>query len=330
MKILVTGGTGFLGQKVAERLASLGHSVTVCGRNALQKNNTAITFIKVDLKNEAEVIESCKDKDYVIHCGAKSGPWGRYEDYYSTNVIGTKNVIKACLVNSVKRLIHISTPSLYFNFTDRFNIKESDPLPSQSCCDYSITKRLAEEEIDLAIAKGLKVITLRPRGIFGPGDTTIFPNVINALQKNKFPLMNEGKSLIDLTFVENVVDAIILSLFAPDKALGKKYNITNGESWHLIDLLKWLSSKLNISFQVNKVNYRIAYYIAGAMEWISRTFCGYKPPLFTRYSIGLLAKSQTLNIDAARQDLGYIPKISIEEGLEQFMKWWKEKSENTR
>lgn len=313
MKILITGGTGFLGSRVARRLALEGHSVTAAGSK------------KMDLRNGDEVDNACRGQDIVIHCGALSAPWGREEAFYETNCLGTKHVIEGCFKHSVKRLIHISTPSLYFDFRDRFNINESEPLP-RPCNAYAHSKRLAEEEIDRAFQEGLEVITLRPRGIFGPGDTTIFPRLILANREKKLPLINEGKALLDLTYVDNVVDAILLAMQAPKSALGKKFNITNGEPWTALALIKCLLSHLNEPFYPKQVPYSVAYGAAWMMELYSKYFNDFKEPRFTRYSVGVIAKSQTLDIQAAKTELGYVPKVGIEEGIHQFVKWWKNES----
>lgn len=328
MNILITGGLGFLGWRTAKRLALIGNNVTVASRTFDPEKDLLtdkITFRKMDLQNEQEVLDACRKQDIIVHCGALSSPWGRYEEFYKTNVLGTKHVIKGCVVHDVKRMIHISTPSIYFDFNNRLNIKEEDPLPKKACNAYAQTKLLAELEIDKAFKEGLKVVTLRPRGIFGPGDTTIFPRLIEANRKQGLPLINGGLSLIDLTYVENVVDAILLSITSSDSILGKKFNITNDEPWTALNLMKCLFDKLDEQFHSKQLNYYLAYSVAWGMELISKYIRDYKEPTFTRYSVGVISKSQTLDIHAAKQELGYCPSISIQQGLSFFAKWWKEK-----
>src|SRR3990167_11027734 len=121
MKALVTGGTGFLGKALSLRLQEVGFDVTILGRNPiickqLEENNFHI--VKADLTDKDVIVNACKNQDYVFHCGALSSPWGKYKDFYSANVIGTRNVISGCFKHKVTRLIHVSTSSIYFSFND--------------------------------------------------------------------------------------------------------------------------------------------------------------------------------------------------------------------
>lgn len=321
MKVLVTGGTGFLGKALSLKLQQSGFEVSILGRNSsicaqLEKNNFRI--IKADLADEKAIIDACKDQKYVFHCGALSSPWGSYKNFYLANVLGTRNVISGCFKHQVSRLIHVSTPSIYFNFKDRRNISEDEPLPAVAVNAYAKTKRLAENEIDSAYRNSLPVITLRPRGLFGPGDTAIIPRLIRTHNSMPLPLFNEGKVLLDMTYIDNVVDALMACMDAPPEAIGRKFNISNGQPMYLIDLLEKLFNALEIPLKTRPVNYTVAHSAALLTEWFYQLFLSSKEPPFTRYTLGLLAKDQTLDISAAKSILRYNPKISIEEGLKRF------------
>jgi len=325
---LVTGGTGFLGGRLARRLHAAGWRISVLGRNeaagrALEA--AGIRFIRADLADAATVDAACRGQDMVFHSGARSSPWGRYADFYHDNVTATENVIAACEQWKISRLIHVSTPSIYFDFTDQLNIPESQPLPAKPANHYVRTKLLAEAAVDAAAARGLAVVTLRPRAIFGPGDTTLFPRLIRAHGSRGFPLIGDGDPLMDITCVENVVDALLLAAEAPATALGEKFNVTNGEPWPRSRLLAALFSEIGRPLKTRRVNYRVARCAATVLENISNVFtlAHWEPPL-TRYTAGVLAKSQTLDISAARSILGYEPRVSIADGLREFGAWWKE------
>lgn len=325
-KVLVTGGTGFLGKQLAFKLQALGYDVSVLGRNRFIGNQLSargLQFLPVDLTNKEAIIAACKGQDYVFHCGALSSPWGKYQNFYNANVLGTRNIIRGCQTYGIQRLIHVSTPSVYFDFSHRLNISENDHLPSKLANHYAETKLLAEAEVNQAHQQGLPVITIRPRGIFGPGDTTILPRLIKANNQTGIPLIDEGKAYIDMTYVDNVVDALLLCQNAPSHLLGRIFNITNGEPMYLADLLEMLMKKLDYPVKLKPISYQTASWVAATMEFLSNTLFLSREPLLTRYTVGLLAFSQTLDITAAKVELGYQPKIGIEEGLDMFVKWWK-------
>ncbi|MBA3661015.1 MAG: NAD-dependent epimerase/dehydratase family protein [Gammaproteobacteria bacterium] len=322
MKVLVTGATGFLGKALSFRLQKMGYEVTVLGRNleiCRQLEGSIFRVLKSDLTNNNQIINACENQNYVFHCGALSSPWGKYQDFYSANVIGTQNVVQGCMAHNINRLIHVSTPSIYFDFTDKCNISERDVLPLKSVNAYAKTKLLAENEIDLAYQQGLSVMTIRPRGLFGPGDTAILPRLIKAHASMSLPLFKKGKVLVDMTYVDNVVEALILCMNAPNEAIGKKFNITNDEPMYIIELLEKLFMRLGIKLKTKFVNYQIANLVAGMLEHFYQLFYSNKEPPFTRYTLGLLAKDQTLNITAAKNILGYKPQVSIEEGLDRYV-----------
>nr|WP_090886022.1 NAD-dependent epimerase/dehydratase family protein [Evansella caseinilytica] len=326
MNMLVTGGTGFLGKKLAERLCQMKYRVTAIGRNqsvGKQLAESGITFIQADLGDKEVIKECCKGMDYVFHCGALSSPWGVYEEFYHSNVAGTVNVIEGCKEHRVKRLIYVSTPSLYFGYDPRLDVRETDALADTFINFYTKTKYWAEGKIDEAFAAGLPVITIRPRAIFGPGDNAIFPRLIQTGQEKFIPLIDGGNAMIDLTYVENVVDALLLCMTSPEQTLGEKYNITNGEQVLLKDVLTRTFHKLEQSFRVRRIPYPLAFRLAALLEWSAKKFQGGKEPLLTKYTVTVLARSQTLNIEKAKAELGYEPRITIDEGIALFAEWWK-------
>lgn len=329
MKALVTGATGFLGYALATRLQQMGWRVTATGRKreiGEELTQLGISFIPADLNEQQAVMSLCQEQEIVFHCAALSSPWGPYQRFYEANVVGTRHIIQGCEYHQVKRLVHVSTPSIYFRFKDQLNISEQDPLPTQKVNAYAETKWLAEQEIDQAAQDGLSVITIRPRALFGPRDQAIIPRLLKANERGFLPLIDEGKVWLDVTYVENVVDACLLCAESPSSTLGKKYNITNGEPMMLIDLLEKVFTLLNQPMKTKKISFSTAYRLAALLEFLAKTIGLGKEPVLTKYTVGLLGMSQTLNIDAAKNELGYLPRISIEEGLEEFIHWWRKQS----
>jgi nucleoside-diphosphate-sugar epimerase len=168
-------------------------------------------------------------------------------------------------------------------------------------------------------------VTIRPRAIFGPGDTTILPRLIQRLASGRLPVIGDGKNIADLSYVENVVDALLLCAESPKFTLGKKYNITNGEPVVLWDMIRQVAETLGYPPPRGRIPYRIADTAAGLLEVLCRLHPSQPEPPLTRYTVGVIANSTTLDISAARRDLGYNPRISVEEGFEKFIDWWKKK-----
>lgn len=326
-RVLVTGATGFLGGSLARALHKLGYAVTATGRNESygeKLREEGIAFIPCDLADGERIVPLCAGQDFVFHCGARSSTWGPYSDFYNSNVIGTRNILEGCRRYEVGRLIYVSTPSLYSDYTDRLNVSESAPLPSKAVNAYADTKLLAEREVDLAFSAGIPVITIRPRAIFGPGDQAILPRLLQASRQGRVPLINGGQALIDMTYIDNVVDALLKCMTSPEATLGKKYNITNGEPLPFLELMQRLFAQLEVPLRGKQISYRTAYAVASLLEWKARLTRSQKEPVLTRSTIGMLGKSLTLDITAAREELNYVPLIGMEEGVTAYVAWIKE------
>ena len=227
MKILVTGATGFLGKYVIEELLDHDYSIVAFGRNekvgkALESQR--VQFVKGDLSSIEELRQAFQEIDAVVHAGALSTAWGPWKAFYQANVIGTQNVLDLCREYEVKRLVYVSSPSVYAAGKDQFDIKESD-APTENHLNNYIRSKLASEKL-FPNYPDVPSIILRPRGLFGVGDTSILPRVLRLSRKIGIPLIRGGEQLMDMTCVENVALAIRLALEAKE-AYGQIYNITN-------------------------------------------------------------------------------------------------------
>lgn len=327
MKALVTGATGFVGKALALRLQEMGVEVTGIGRNPaglVQLEAAGVRAIQADLRDAAAIQNACQGQAVVFHAGALSTPWGRAQDFYQSNVIGTQNVIRGCEQHGVGRLVYVSTPSIYFRFAPRLDVSEDAPLPPQPANEYVHSKLLAEAEVDRAFARGLPTVTLRPRAIFGPGDTAILPRLIARLRTGKMPIIGDAQNIADLTYIDNVVDALVLCATSPWATLGKKYNITNGEPVKLWEMIAKLCAELGYPYPRRRISYRVADSLAAALEILYGLLPGHPEPPLTRYTVSVVAQSATLNIQAAQRELGYRPRISLAEGFTRFVRWWQE------
>jgi 2-alkyl-3-oxoalkanoate reductase len=314
MNILITGGTGFLGQHLARTLLLHGHQVRLLGRDMAPARaliNAGAQPVVADLRDRAAVAAACSGTDVVYHIGALSAPWGRRTDFFAINVGGTEAVLEGCRSHAVRRLIYVSSPSVVFDGRDHHNLTEAAPYPQRFASVYSLTKKLGE---DLVNAAGwCERVIVRPKAIFGPGDRALLPRMIAAARQGRLPQVGDGRNLVDLTYVENVADALVLALNA-EAAIGKTYMITNNEHIALWDVIRSVLRRLGIPSELRRVPLAVALLGAGLME--CRAALTGKEPLLTRYSAAILGRTQTYDISAARRDLGYVPRISVAEGIE--------------
>lgn len=322
--IVISGISSPIGISLSLMLANKGIPVLGFARHidSLKKIllHPLIQLQTADLNDEILMRSICSKADVVVHLAALSTPWGKYADFYHVNVEGTKSIIQAAKSAQVKRFIHLSTSSIYFNYRDRLNIREEDILPKKSVNAYTATKKMAEEVVDLAFYEGLPSITLRPRAIFGPHDKTLFPRVLKAYQGGGVPSFRKKSPIIDITYVDNVAHALWLAVNAPSSCFGQKYNITNGEPAPLESILRLLFDKLSIPLKTRRVPYFLAYLAASLSEL--KGYVIRKEPSFTRYGVGVLTYSQTLSIEKAKQELNYRPIISLNEGIKRYADWF--------
>lgn len=315
MTLLVTGGTGFLGRHLVRALLAHGHHVRMMGRDFSAAQGLIAAGaepVVADLREREGVIAACAGASAVIHAGALSAPWGRADDFHAINVGGTAAVLAGCRQHGVQRLIAISSPSVVFDGHDQRDLTETAPYPQRFISTYSLTKKLGEDLVRAASAD-LKTVILRPKALFGPGDQSLLPRLIAVAKTGRLPQVGAGANLVDLTYVENVVDAILLALAAP-AAVGKTYHITNDEHPSLWATIRTVLARLGLASELRVVPLPVALAAARGMEALAAVTR--REPTLTRYSVEILARTQTYDISAAKRDLGYAPRIPLSEAIE--------------
>ena len=184
MKVLVTGGGGFLGRHLALRLQQSGCQVSILGRQKYMGFPAEIETLQADLRDRDAVAQACQEKEAVFHAGGLTGIWGNKQDFYETNVEGTRNVIDGCLLQGVKKLIYTSSPSVVHDQMDKVNVDETVPYPTHYLSEYPRTKALAEKMVLEANGQeDLLTVALRPHLIWGPGDPHLVPRIKSKLSK---------------------------------------------------------------------------------------------------------------------------------------------------
>ena len=312
MKAIITGSTGGLGRNLGEYLTNKGWEVLGFGRNKAIGKELGYAFKAFDLSNLEQCLEAFEEADVVFHCAARSSPWGKYELFYNDNVIATKNVLSAMKKHNIPKLVHVSTPSIYFDFTDQREVKESYRA-KKFVNAYAQTKHEAEL---LVLASNLEVSIIRPRGIFGEYDTVLIPRLEKVAKKGFLPLIKNRDALVDITYVGNVVHAMYL---CATKELPKKsvFNITNDEPLAISKIFKMVMQSLGKEVKYKSIGYKTMMNLARVLEFIAKMSFG-NEPMITKYGVGLIAHDQTLDLQKAKEILGYESQFTIEEGLERY------------
>ena len=323
--IVVTGATGFLGSRIVESLADNAsyERVVAAGRTIEPerhiKHNKVVYQLGelTDLDYCRQIVKGCS---HIVNCASLSSPWGKYDEFYKANVLTNMNLIVACKEQKVKRFVYISTPSMYFNFEDRYNVTENEPLPEKLVNHYAETKLKAEQYL---ASCGMEYIALRPRAIIGRGDRVIMPRLLRAHREGRLKIIGKGINVMDLTAVSNVVRAVMLSLEAPAIHCGQVYNVTNGEPIRLWEGINYTLRALGLEEVKRKVPYPLALTVAKGVAWWAKRIGDGSEPAIVPYSVANLARSMTLDISKIKDRLGYAPGQTTYEAIDEFVSWFK-------
>ena len=315
MKAIITGATGGLGRNLVEFLLLKGWEVTAFGRNKRIGNALRVEFYAFDLSNKELTLKYFKNVDIVFHCAALSSPWGNYNSFYDANVVATQNIIDAMKIYNIKKLIHVSTPSIYFDFTNQLNIRETY-LPDKFVNNYAKTKYEAEQ---LILNSNIESVIIRPRGIFGEYDQVLVPRLEKIAKKGSLPLVKDREVIVDVTYVGNVVYALYLAATkdVPSKSI---FNITNDEPMNIKDIFILVMKSINVDVKFKCLPYSLLIGVARLLEGISKLKLTGEP-LVTKYGVGIISHTQILDISSAKEILGYKPIYTIEEGVKKYAKY---------
>lgn len=328
MKILVTGGGGFLGRRIVNRLLSRGCHVRVFQRSRHPDLEAqGVEVFSGSLADKPTLNRAVDGVDAVFHVAAKAGVWGKREEFESANVTGTRNLLECMDANGVRDLVYTSTPSVVFSGDSFEGADESLPYGRNWLCDYARTKAEAEAMVlSSHDGENRRCVALRPHLIWGPGDPHLLPRVIDAAVAGRLKQVGDGRNRVDITYVENAAEAHLQAWDALRKGVsgGKAYFLSQGEP---VVLWPWINSLLERIGErpLRKSISARAAYTAGAVAevlWKLLPLRG-EPPM-TRFVAVELSKSHWFSIEAARSDFAYQPEsYSTEQGLDAFVEWWK-------
>lgn len=325
---LVTGGGGFVGKAIVRMLTARGIACRVIGRHRYPEvEQLGAQSISCDIRDYGQLTEYVKGMDTVFHVAALAGIWGKWRDYYTINVEGTENVVKACREQGVARIIYTSTPSVIFNRRDIANGDENLPYAEKFLCHYAKSKVMAEKTVLAANRPELKTCAIRPHLIWGPGDPHLIPRLLESGRKGLLKKVGTGRNMVDISYVDNVAHAHILAadnLCGSGTAAGRAYFISQGQPVCLWDWINALFQRFDIPEVSRSVPFALAYGVGAVSEGVYRFFGSEQEPRMTRFLAEQLAKSHYFSCQRAQNDLGYSPIVSTAQGLEYLVKWVRE------
>ncbi len=320
MKALVTGAGGFLGRYIAEQLRARGDRVRAFSRKRYEElERLGVETVEGDLRDCGAVVRACDGVDLVFHVAAVAGLGGPWRHYFATNTLGTRNILRGCFEARVPRLVYTSSPSVTFDGGDQCGVDESAPYPARWLAHYPHSKALAEQSVLEANGKGgLLTCALRPHLIWGPRDRHLIPRLLDRARQGRLRRVGDGTNLIDMVYAENAAEAHLLAAGALKPgapAAGRAYFISQGEPvgcWQWIDELLALAGLPPVTKAISR---QAAWRIGWLLEHVWAALRLRSDPPMTRFLAAQLATSHYFDISAARNDFGYVPRISTEEGM---------------
>jgi nucleoside-diphosphate-sugar epimerase len=323
MRILVTGGGGFLGTSIIKELIkNPSYVVTNFSRHTYPHlEDLAVPTIKGDLRKRSDVDRALSfGFDAVFHVAALAGVWGKYEDYYEINYLGTKNLLESSKANGIKKFIYTSTPSVVFNKEDLLGVDESTPYATNFLNAYSETKTMAEKLVlEMNDNQSFLTCAIRPHLIWGPGDPHLFPRIIHKGKLGKLRIVGTGENLVDIVYVDNAAKAHVLAfhhLNSQSPVCGQAYFVGQERPVNLWNFINQILNTVKVESVSKSIDVSSAYRIGWFLEKLYKVLGINRPePPMTRFVALNLGKSHYFSHDKAKRDFGYAPEISIEEGL---------------
>jgi nucleoside-diphosphate-sugar epimerase len=311
--VLVTGASGLLGGRTARALLEQGHDVRVMQRRPARL--AGVDEVLADLTDRRAVRRAVSGCEAVVHLAAKvsvAGPWSSFE---RVNVVGTRLLLEASRAGSVSRFVHVSSPSVSHAGAALVGAPAQPADPGAARGSYARSKALAEQ---LALASNrpdLSVVAVRPHLVWGPGDQQLVGRVVERARAGRLVLVNHGHALIDTTYVDNAVTALLAALERAQETAGRAFVVTNGEPRTVAELLVRICQALRVPSPVRSVPTAVATRAGAVVErvWATRTTDG-EPPM-TRFLAEQLATAHWFDQRQTRQALHWMPHVPLEEGF---------------
>ena len=325
MKVLVTGGGGFLGKAIIRLLLDKGVAVRSFSRqNYPELAALGVEHCRGELSDLAAVTAAVAGCETVFHVAAKAGVWGPYSEYYQANVVGTENILQACRRQQVQRLIYTSSPSVVFDGSDMEGVDESVPYPPHYHSFYPQTKAQAEQLVLAANSRKLATVALRPHLIWGPEDNHLVPRILARGRQGALRKLGRRPCLVDTIYIDNAAEAHLQAaeqLKIDSPVAGNAYFLSNDEPLPLWDIINRILAAGDLPPVTKTISPNLAYAIGALLEKSYRLLNLKGEPRMTRFVAREMSTAHWFDLSAARRDFGYAPKVTIDEGLQRLKLW---------
>jgi nucleoside-diphosphate-sugar epimerase len=312
----VTGGSGFIGGRLVERLVAEGRSVRALARSeasARRVEELGAESVRGDIGDPASLATATAGANVAFHLAAHLGEWGPWEDFERGNVEGTRNVLAACAEAGVHRFVHCGTEAALMAGEPLVQVDETAPLRPDSRAPYPATKAKAEQAVRAASRDGFETVVVRPRFVWGKGDTTLLPEMVETVKAGKWAWVGGGRNVTDTTHVDNVVEGLLLA--AERGRPGEAYFVTDGEPV----VFREFVTALLVTQGVEPADRSLPAWTAAPLARVAEAAWKLLPlrgaPPMTTFRSWLLTQECTIDIAKARQELGYAPVVSHDQGL---------------
>lgn len=317
-RVLITGSSGFVGGALGVWLRRVGMTVVGLSRSP-PRPGACDVHIRHDLTRPLpEAVEPC---DVVVHCAALASPWAAPQDYEAANIIALRNVLDWAKAKAVPRFVFISSSAVQYAFADQLNLAEDTPWPERPINLYAGSKRRGEAMVE---ASSLSWTIVRPRAVYGPGDTVVFPRILHAASKGVLPkLKRQDRQVpsISLLYIDNLCWFLERILDTGQHGI---FNLADGQSMETPALLTMVLSRLGLPEPQLELGVGTAMALAGAFELSSRWLQRWREPPVTKFGVASLAYSKTIDTRKAVGLLG-APPVSLDDGLDAFLQWQAER-----
>jgi nucleoside-diphosphate-sugar epimerase len=312
----VTGGSGFIGGHLIERLVRDGWSVRALSRS--ESSAEAVTgrggeAVRGDLDSAEAIAAGAAGCTVAFHAAAAVLEWGPRDEYVRGNVTGTANALQGCQAAGVARFVHVGTEAALMAGDPLVQVDETAPLRPDSPANYPSTKAMAEQLVRQASSPSFETVVIRPRLVWGPRDTTIRPGLVDAIKAGRFAWIDGGRHLTATTHVANVVEGLVLG--AERGRAGEAYFVTDGEPAVFREFVTDLVATAGVTPPDRNMPGALARGLAGGFEGVWKTLRLNSAPPLSRMPVWLASQECTIDISKARAELGYEPVITRQAGL---------------